>query len=286
MRRENSRIGIIIGATGFIGMHISKHLANNGTDLILVGRNQQKLSQLKTEILKTSGINVETIELDSNDIDLDKFKLELNKYPGKICFCINTIGMQLPLGDFINTNFDEWYENIETNLRLNARILHLFATYFVKNESGSIIIFSGGGASHLRSQFSAYATAKTALVRLVEVVAEEVLPFGVQVNAVAPGVMPSKMQLEILDNQSFLSNVEILNAKKSLSNLTYEPKKVIELVNFLISEKSKGITGKLISAEWDNWKIWPEYLDEIADSDLYTLRRVTGKDRNFILGDI
>jgi hypothetical protein len=83
-----------------------------------------------------------------------------------------------------------------------------------------------------------------------------------------------------------LSHVERSEAKKSLSNLTYKPKKVIELINFLISEKSKGITGKLISAEWDNWKIWPEHLDEIADSDLYTLRRVTGKDRNFILGDI
>ena len=286
MRRENSRIGIIIGATGFIGMQLSKYLANNGTDLILVGRNVQKLLELKAEIVKTSKINVETIELDKNDIDLYKFKLDLKDYPSKINFCINTIGIQLPLGDFINIDFDKWYENIETNLKLNARFLHLFARYFAKNGSGSIIVFSGGGASGSRTQFSAYATAKTGLVRLVEVVAEEVLPFGVQVNAVAPGIMPSNMQLEILDNQSFLSQREILKAKESLNNLSDKPKKVNELVNFLISEKSKGITGKLISAEWDNWKIWTEYLDEIADSDLYTLRRVTGKDRNFILGDI
>jgi 3-oxoacyl-[acyl-carrier protein] reductase len=58
-----------------------------------------------------------------------------------------------------------------------------------------------------------------------------------------------------------------------------------ELVLFLCLDESKGITGKLISAEWDNWQLWPNYLKDLLGSDVYTIRRVVGKDRNFDWGD-
>ena len=59
----------------------------------------------------------------------------------------------------------------------------------------------------------------------------------------------------------------------------------IELINFLSSSKSNGITGRLISALWDKYENWPKYLDDLKKSDSYTLRRVTGRDRNFDWGD-
>ena len=60
----------------------------------------------------------------------------------------------------------------------------------------------------------------------------------------------------------------------------------IDLIHFLASEASIGITGKLISAEWDNWTKWPSHLSEIKTSDLYTLRRITGRDRGQTWGDL
>ena len=61
--------------------------------------------------------------------------------------------------------------------------------------------------------------------------------------------------------------------------------KGIDLINFLVSDKSNGITGKLISAQWDNYKTWLSNLDDISDSDVYTLKRIVGKDRNLKWGD-
>ena len=58
-----------------------------------------------------------------------------------------------------------------------------------------------------------------------------------------------------------------------------------KLAVFLASEKSNGISGKLISAVWDNWEIWPEYISELNSSDIYTLRRIVGKDRQKKWGD-
>jgi hypothetical protein len=58
-----------------------------------------------------------------------------------------------------------------------------------------------------------------------------------------------------------------------------------ELAVFLGSKSSDGITGKLISAVWDNWEQWPEHLAELSSSDVYTLRRIAGRDRGFAWGD-
>jgi hypothetical protein len=58
-----------------------------------------------------------------------------------------------------------------------------------------------------------------------------------------------------------------------------------DLALFLASSASDGITAKLISAVWDDWEHWPEHLDELSSSDVYTLRRIAGRDRNMTWGD-
>ena len=59
-----------------------------------------------------------------------------------------------------------------------------------------------------------------------------------------------------------------------------------ELALFLASPASDGITGKLISAIWDKWEDWVEHIDELAKSDAYTLRRISGRERGFDWGDV
>jgi 3-oxoacyl-[acyl-carrier protein] reductase len=58
-----------------------------------------------------------------------------------------------------------------------------------------------------------------------------------------------------------------------------------ELALFLASDQSDGITGKLIAALWDDWEHWPDHAEELRTSDVYTLRRITGRDRGFRWGD-
>ena len=58
-----------------------------------------------------------------------------------------------------------------------------------------------------------------------------------------------------------------------------------ELALFLASSASDGITAKLISAIWDDWEKWPSHLDDLSSTDVYTISRITGKDRKFNWGD-
>jgi 3-oxoacyl-[acyl-carrier protein] reductase len=272
--------GVIFGATGFIGTHLSKHFAKSGHDLILVGSDKERLEMLRKEIELESDVDLVFITIDKNNFNLVEFHNGLKDYLNNISFFINTIGDQNPIGSFVDLNFEDWQRNIEINFLLQAKLLHYFARHFVDLGSGSIVVFSGGGSSNSRPQFSAYASAKTGLVRLVEILGQEMFSHGVKINAIAPGIIPSVMQNEILKNKKVVSTSEYLSASKALKNTNFNPKKIIDLIEFLISNESEGISGKLISAEWDRWWEWPTSIDEIRNSDYYTLRRIIRKDVN------
>jgi 3-oxoacyl-[acyl-carrier protein] reductase len=62
-------------------------------------------------------------------------------------------------------------------------------------------------------------------------------------------------------------------------------KEAVELILFLASEESNGITGKLISAKWDNWKEFPKHIRELEGSQVYTLRRIVGRGIGMDWGD-
>jgi hypothetical protein len=64
------------------------------------------------------------------------------------------------------------------------------------------------------------------------------------------------------------------------------PERVAALCVFLASSASDGITGKLISAVWDPWEQFPEHLEDLQKSDIYTLRRIIPKDRARSWGDL
>ena len=146
---------------------------------------------------------------------------------------------------------------------------------------------SGGGATNPLPNISAYAVSKAAIVRFAETLAEEVRGFGIDVNAIAPGALNTGMLQEVLvsgpDKAGKIFYEKALAQKKNGG----EPLiKGADLALFLASSTSDGITGKLISAVWDKWENWPEYLDELNNSDAYTLRRIVGRDRGLDWGDV
>ena len=146
---------------------------------------------------------------------------------------------------------------------------------------------SGGGAASPLPGLSSYAASKAGVIRFIETLAEEYKDAGIDINAVAPGMLKTRMLNEMLEAGPESVGVKLYN--KSMAKAADEidsTDKACELVNFLASGQSDGITGKLISAEWDNWSEWPQHVDELRASDLYTLRRITGRDRGQTWGDI
>jgi 3-oxoacyl-[acyl-carrier protein] reductase len=94
------------------------------------------------------------------------------------------------------------------------------------------------------------------------------------------------MQEEVMRAPEMENTKDYLAAENSLIAKNLVGTRFLELCDFLVSNRSQGITGKLISADWDNWTDWPNHLTELETSDLYTLGRITSRDRGQEWGDL
>jgi 3-oxoacyl-[acyl-carrier protein] reductase len=145
----------------------------------------------------------------------------------------------------------------------------------IKRRSGVIINFSGGGATSSRPNFSAYATAKAGIVKFTEVLADELKPYRIRINAIAPGAVNTKMLDEILKIGRKAGNVELAAAKKRALEGGISAELAAELAVFLASSDSANLSGRLVSAVWDDWKHWSKkYIKKIMAGESLTLRRV------------
>jgi short-subunit dehydrogenase len=278
MNYFKNRLGVISGATGFLGSILARHYSNLDSDLILIGRDGEKLNLLKEEIASNSSREIICVALDFESDYISKLHGEIEQHSHRINYFINAIGDQKPISPILLSDDDDWAKSIETNLIVPVNLTKFFVKKFIDNGSGSVILTSGGGASTPRRNFSAYASAKTGLVRFVETFASEISATQVQINAVAPGILPSKMMNEVLENFTIAGEEESAKARSTLDRADeWKPNKVLALCDFLLSRKSQGITGKLISADWDNWSEWRQHIMKINNSDIYTLRRITSR---------
>src|SRR5205814_9738356 len=111
---------------------------------------------------------------------------------------INNAGVQGPIGAFDEADWSAWRRAIEVNLVGTALICRHAIPFLKATSCGKIVNLSGGGAATPRVRFSAYAASKAAVVRLTEILAEELRDFRVDVNAVAPGALNTRLLDEVL----------------------------------------------------------------------------------------
>jgi NAD(P)-dependent dehydrogenase (short-subunit alcohol dehydrogenase family) len=157
--------------------------------------------------------------------------------------------------------------------------------HFKKNGRGKIIVLSGGGATNPLPNISAYAASKAAAVRLMETLAEELRSFQVDVNAIAPGALATRLVDEVLAAGPEKVGAAFFEKNKQWKEKGATPLELgARLAVYLASRESDGITGKLISAQWDPWEKLHEFKADL-NSDIYALRRIVPKDRGKTWGD-
>lgn len=276
----------ISGATGFAGSLLSDHLASQGVNLLISARDEVKLQTLvgvlsrKYPTTKVKSFKCDLSIPNSWESDISIFKnIIVQNY-------INCSGIQGPIRLNSQISHQEMLSVFNVNLFSSIFFTNLLAKKLQPGEKLSIIHFSGGGSTGPRPLFMPYSLSKTSLIRFVENFAVENSNENIQINAVAPGVMPSKMQEEVMRTPGMEKTKDYLVAENSLLTKDSVRTRFLQLCDFLMSSQSKGITGKLISVDWDNWPEWPKHLPELESSDLFTLRRIAGRDRGQEWGDL
>jgi len=178
------------------------------------------------------------------------------------------------VGPFEELSIDAWEATIQVNLFGTARVAHAVIPAMKRRGGGRIVFMSGGGQGPLPRR-TAYVTGKGAIWRLTESLGAELAPAKIYVNAIAPGAVNTVILDDIL--RAGPEKLEYADAVKQRETGGTPPAKAAELAAFLLSERSAGLSGKILSAVWDDYAGWTD-LEGISRSDLYTMRRVTRPD--------
>lgn len=283
------RVAIITGANQGLGLEIARKFVTAGADLMICARNSDLLDIAKTELQAsaTPEQRVSSLSADvSKQADVEAVvKATLSEF-GSCQILVNNAGVYGPKGEIETVDWSEWVRAMEINIFGSVLICRELLGHFKQQGYGKIIQLSGGGATNPLPRISAYAASKAAIVRFAETLAEEVRGLGIDVNCIAPGALNTRMLDEVLDaGPENVGHAFYERALKQKESGGAPIGRGAELALFLASTASDGITGKLISAVWDNWEHWPEHSDDLAKTDAYTLRRITGRDRGFTWGD-
>jgi len=282
MKAKNKNVIITGGTVGF-GKALAEKFLGEGANISICSRNEQQLFDTQSELLskfpnriilvKKCDVSIEKDVKEFIAYSLDTFKM--------IHVLILNAGVYGPLGPIETVSLDEWRKSIDINLFGVLLPCRELIPHFKQNKYGKIIVLSGGGATNPMPNLSSYATAKAAVVRLVETLSKELLSYNVDINTIAPGAMSTRMMQQVIDAGPEIVGDEFFKKNQNWKqNGATSMELGTNLAVYLSTADSNGVTGKLISAQWDDWKNFGNHLNDLQNSDIYTIRRIVPEDRN------
>jgi 3-oxoacyl-[acyl-carrier protein] reductase len=286
----DNRVVLITGMSRGLGERLGRAFWQSGADIFGVARDPAALASVAASLSATPTRNGQAVKVLSCDLT------HPNAASAVVSRCVEELGginilicnaaLQGPIGPFWEQDINEWEAALKINLLAPIRLVHAALPSMLKvGGDCSIILLSGGGATAPRPRFSAYATAKTGIVRFAETLAVELRDTNISVNCISPGAMPTKLLAEVVAAGVELAGTkEVVAFERARGDGDATMDRAAQLaVNLATS--GHGITGKLIAAQWDRWEDWPQHLEELNASDVYTFRRIIGRDRNKEWGD-
>jgi NAD(P)-dependent dehydrogenase (short-subunit alcohol dehydrogenase family) len=278
---------IITGGSQGLGKVIAEHFLNEGANVALCARSEKDLKATRDELAKkfsSQKVVAKTCDV-SNETQVNELVAFAVREMGGVNALVLNAGIYGPMGPTESVSLDEWRRAMDINLYGVLLPCRAVIPYFKKSGRGKIVVLSGGGATNPLPNISSYAASKAAVVRLMETLAEELKAFHVDVNAIAPGALATRLVDEVLAAGPEKVGAAFYEKNKQWKEKGATPPEFgARLAVYLASTQSDGITGKLISAQWDPWEKLHEFKADL-NSDIYALRRIVPKDRGKAWGD-
>ena len=280
-------LAIVTGASRGLGRLCARELAAHSVNLLLVARNQTALTEVAVEIRANyPSREVTTLRCDLGDTDAPQCVSEAANRLGPVDILVNNAAVQGPIGPAWEVPWREFEEAFRFDFLVPVALCRAVIPGMKARGRGWIINISGGGATSPRPMFTAYAAAKTALVRFTETLAIEAAGYGIRVNAVAPGAFASGITKAVRAAAENAGADEARTAQKLLdSDDTVNAEKAARLVVYLTLGEGRDVSGKLISAVWDRWDCFHRHPEVAAHKDVFTLRRILPEERNLSLDE-
>lgn len=277
------RNAIITGASQGLGKVIAEQFVREGASVVLCARSEEDLKFTQAELVRLVKADQKVLSRRcdvASEAQVDELVAFALRELGSIHALVANAGVYGPMGPTETVNLNEWRRALDINLFGLLLPCRALIPHFKKAGSGKIVVLSGGGATNPLPNISCYAASKAAAVRLMETLAEELRAFHIDVNAVAPGALKTRLVDQVLAAGPEKVGAAFFAKNKKWAEEGATPLELgASLCVFLASAESDGITGKLLSAQWDPWRDLQKHREELAKSDIYCLRRIVPEDR-------
>ena len=271
----DGQIAVITGSGRGIGRAIALAYAREGAKLALAARS---VTELQETVSAVSELGAEAIAVRTDvtsQEDTERLAHRVVERFGRIDVLVNNAGNSGPVGPLHVNDIADWVNTINVNLTGTFLVCRAVIPVMLERSGGKIINLSGAGATNAWSNMSAYCSSKAAVVRLTEVLAQELDGKGITVNALGPGSVHTSMW-DRMTEQAAQAGADFIHqlGLRVTSGGGASIDECAELAVWLASSESGELTGRLISASTDDFRGLPPRIAEIMAGDAYTLRRV------------
>lgn len=236
---SNAKTIVVFGAYGGVGSALARRLAQQGTRLVLSGRNPERLQALAADLGAETAI---TDVLDPSSIDT-VIQNVVTRHGG-LDGAVNCVGSVL-LKPAHLTKPEEWAHTIGTNLTSSFSILRACARPMMKGKGGSIVFVSTAAASIGLPNHEAIAAAKGGIEALARSAAATYGKSGIRVNAVAPGLVETALTQRIIASESARAGSEAMHALRRIG----QPDDVAGAILWLLSNDASWVTGQTFGVD-------------------------------------
>ncbi len=271
---------MITGGSMGIGFAAARSCLASGADVMIVARGTQALERAREELTAAfPGRRVATAAADvGREHDVAAMFASFAERFERCDGLIHAAGVYGPIGAITDVEPAAWWDAVRVNLFGTFLVARGAAQSMQATGGGRMVLFSGGGASTPFPFYTAYASSKVAVVRFAETIARELAPL-IEVNCVAPGFVATRLHDETLAAGAAAAGGFLETTKAALAGGGVSADVGADAAAFLVSEGARGITGKFVAAPYDDYRAWPERLDALRESELFTLRRVLPRER-------
>lgn len=241
------RVAIVTGATSGIGHACALGFANEGANIVCVGRKEEALKTLVDEV-RNAGAEALSIRADlSVDSEADRVVDQAVEVFGGIDVLVNAAGF-LTTGTIETTSPDAWDEMMNVNVRAVFRLMQRALPSLIERRGNIVNVSSVTGLRSFPGVL-AYCVSKAAVDQLTRCSALELAAKGVRVNAVNPGVVVTEIHKRGgMNEEAYRAFLEHSKTTHPLGR-TGRPQEIAALVLFLASADASWITGATYSID-------------------------------------
>ncbi len=239
MSEMEKKVIWIIGGSGGIGSNLAKRMSDEGWNVVISARNQEKLD------LVSNQNTIESLIVDATDADqVQEIAKQINEKYGSLDAVVNSVG-SIFLRPLHATSPDQFIETINQNLVTSFNVIRATAKIMMRGNGGRIVLFSSAAASLGMPNHAAISASKAGVEGLARAAASDYAKRGISVNVVSPGLVETPLSSHLLASEQSRKISEEMHPVGKIGN----PDDIASVAEWLVTSAPEWMTGDIISVD-------------------------------------